>query len=175
RLGRPPETEEEPGQFWKEFIRETAPVFRRPTIEQLEGFIRPTWQALVDGARHVEPRLQEILAEVRPDVIVQDNVVGFPALPASGTPWVRIVSCNPCELQDPRVPPVFSGYPAGDRSGWDEFRTEYDRAHRGLWEEFSAFCVERGAPPLPELEFVHESPWLDLYLYPEEADYARSR
>jgi MGT family glycosyltransferase len=28
---------------------------------------------------------------------------------------------------------------------------------------------------LPELEFVHESPWLDLYLYPEEVDYARAR
>ena len=83
RLGPPPEAEEEPGQFWKEFIRETAPVFRRPTLEQLEGFIRPTWQALVDGARHVEPRLREILAEVRPDAVVQDNVVGFPALPAS--------------------------------------------------------------------------------------------
>jgi MGT family glycosyltransferase len=175
RLGPPPEAEEEPGQFWKEFIRETAPVFRRPTLEQLEGFIRPTWQALVDGARHVEPRLREILAEVRPDAVVQDNVVGFPALPASGIPWVRIVSCNPCELKDPLVPPVFSGYPTGDRSGWDEYRAEYDRTHRDLWEEFSAFCVDQGAPPLPELDFVHESPWLDLYLYPAEADYARER
>lgn len=35
RLTPPPESEEVPGQFWKEFIRETAPVFRRPTIEQL--------------------------------------------------------------------------------------------------------------------------------------------
>src|SRR3954447_6176526 len=120
RLGPPPEADEEPGQFWKEFIRETAPVFRRPTLEQLEGFIRPTWQALVDGARYVEPRLREILDEVRPDVVVQDNVVGFPALPASGLPWVRIVSCNPCELKDPLVSPVFSGYPAVERWGWDE-------------------------------------------------------
>ena len=174
RLGPPPETPEEPGQFWKEFIRETAPVFRRPTIEQVEGFIRPTWQALVDGAKHVEPRLREILAELQPDVIVQDNVVGFPALPASGIPWVRIVSCNPCELKDQRVPPVFSGYPTGDQSGWPEFRAEYERAQRDLWEDFSEFAVEHGAPPLPELEFVHESPWLNLYLYPEEADYARS-
>src|ERR1700753_4365362 len=33
RLTPPPEAEEAPGQFWKDFIRETAPVFRRPTIE----------------------------------------------------------------------------------------------------------------------------------------------
>ena len=28
RLGPPAEVEEEPGQFWKDFIRDTAPVFR---------------------------------------------------------------------------------------------------------------------------------------------------
>src|SRR5437763_3361961 len=60
RLGPPPEREEEPGQFWKDFIRDTAPTFRRPTIEQLEGFIRPTWAALVSGAHYVEPRLREV-------------------------------------------------------------------------------------------------------------------
>jgi MGT family glycosyltransferase len=41
--------------------------------------------------------------------------------------------------------------------------------------EFDAFCRERGAPGLPDLEFIHESPWANLYLYPDEADYARAR
>ncbi|TMK26267.1 MAG: hypothetical protein E6G64_14845, partial [Actinobacteria bacterium] len=147
----------------------------RPTIEQLSGFIQPTWQALCDGARYVEPRLREILDEVDPDVIVEDNVVGFPALPASGPPWVRIVSCNPAELKDPHVPPTFSGYSARDRAGWDEFRAEYERTHRALWDDFDGFMRESGAPPLPDLEFTHESPWLNLFLYPDEADYSRSR
>jgi MGT family glycosyltransferase len=175
RLGPPPAHEEEPGQFWKDFIRDTAPVFRRPTIEQLEGFIQPTWQALVGGAKYVEPRLREILGELEPDVVVEDNVVGFAALPTCGRPWVRIVSCNPCELKDADLPPAFSGYPEADRTGWDEFRAEYERAHRPLWEDFDGFMREHGAPPLPELEFIHESPWLNLYLYPEEGDYSRAR
>jgi MGT family glycosyltransferase len=173
RLGPPPEQEEEPGQFWKDFIRDTAPVFRQPTIEQLEAFIQPTWQALIDGARYVEPRLREILDDVQPDVVVEDNVVCFPALPASGRPWVRVVSCNPAELKDPAVPPVFSGYAAGSRDGWEEFRAEYERTHRGMWEEFDSFVREQGATGLPDLEFIHESPWLNLYLYPEEVDYVR--
>src|ERR671922_325293 len=63
RLGPPPEQEEAPGQFWKDFIRETAPVFRRPTIEQLGEFIQPTWQALLGGAKYVEPRLPAIIGE----------------------------------------------------------------------------------------------------------------
>ena len=109
RLGPAPEQDEAPGQFWKDFIRDTAPVFRRPTIEQLGDFIAPTFRALIDGARYVDQRLDEIIDELAPEVIVQDNVVGFPALGASGRPWVRIVSCNPAELKDERVPPVFSG------------------------------------------------------------------
>jgi MGT family glycosyltransferase len=175
RLGPPPATEEEPGQFWKDFIRETAPVFRKPTIEQLGDFIAPTFGALVDGARYVDDRLREIVDEVQPDAIVLDNVVSFPALPASGRPWVRIVSCNPAEIKDPDVPPTFSGYPAQDRSQWDAFREEFRRTHADLHGSFDAFCRERGAPGLPELEFVHESPYLNLYLYPAEVDYSRAR
>jgi MGT family glycosyltransferase len=126
-------------------------------------------------ARHVDGRLREIFDDVRPDVIVQDNVVGFPAVVASGRPWVRIVSCNPLELKDPALPPTFSGYATGDPSRWHEFRARYRDLHAPLQEEFSEFCVERGAPPLPGIELIHESPYLDLYLYPPDADYERSR
>src|SRR3990172_4800414 len=174
RLGPPPEMEEAPGQFWKDFIRETAPVFRRPTIEQLEGFLQPTWQALVDGSKYVNARLAEIFDELQPDLIVEDNVVAFPAIWASGRPWVRIVSCNPLELRDPALPPVFSGYPTGDRAGWEEFRAEFRRSHGPMWVDFDEFVRANGAAGLPHLEFMHESPWLNLYLYPAEADYARS-
>ena len=175
RLKPMPEVEEAPGQFWKDFVRETAPEFRKPTVEQLETFILPVWQELVDGARYVDDRLREIFGELEPDVIVEDNVVAFPAVPASGRPWARIVSCNPLELKDPELPPPYSGYPTADRSGWDEFRARYRELHDPLLAEFSTFCEERGAPPLPEGEFIHESPFLNLYLYPAEADYERSR
>ena len=173
RLGPPPEEPEVPGQFWKDYIRDTAPVFRRPTIEQLEGFIAPTFEALVDGARYVDSRLEQIISDLEPDVIVEDNVVSFPALPASRRPWVRINSCNPCEIKDPAVPPTFSGYATGNRDGWDEYWAEYKRTLGELQARFDAFCRDRGAPALPELEFIHQSPWLNLYLYPTEVDYPR--
>jgi MGT family glycosyltransferase len=175
RLALPPEEPEEPGQFWKDFIRDTAPVFRKSTFDQLGEFILPTWQALVDGARYVDERLAEILDEVAPDVVVEDNVVGFPAIPASGRPWVRIVSCNPLEVKDPELPPTFSGLPLDDPGEWSAFREEYARQVGDLQASFSAFCVERGAPPLPGLELIHESDWLNLTLYPDELDYPRSR
>jgi UDP:flavonoid glycosyltransferase YjiC (YdhE family) len=179
RLGPPPETEEVAGQFWIDFIRDTAPVFRKSTLEQLGEFIAPTWQALIDGSKYVDDRLREIFDELQPDAIVEDNVVAFPALPASGRPWVRIVSCNPAEMKDANVPPFSSGYPVADRSAWPVFLEEIDRTHRDMWSDFDAFVRERGAPGLDWSpfgpEFIHESPWLNLYLFPAEADYVRER
>ncbi len=179
RLGPPPATDEAPGQFWIDFIRDTAPVFRKSTIEQLGEFIAPTWQALVDGAKYVDARLREIIDELAPDVIVEDNVVAFAALPASGRPWVRIVSCNPAEIKDVAIPPFSSGYPVADRTAWPEFLDEVRRTHGELWADFDAFLRDHGAPGLAwdaaGPDFMLESPDLNLYLYPAEVDYRRDR
>jgi MGT family glycosyltransferase len=179
RLGPPPAEPEVPGQFWIDFIRDTAPVFRKPTIDQLAEFIAPTFQALIDGAKYVDARLLEIFDEVGPDVIVEDNVVSFPALGASGRPWVRIVSCNPAEIKDPAIAPFSSGYPAADRRDWPGFLEEVRRTHGDMWADFDAFCRDHGEPGLSYgplgPDFTAESPWLNLYGYPAEADYPRDR
>ena len=163
------------GQFWKDFIRDTAPEFRKPTVQQLATFMQPTWQALIDGAQYCEPQLREIIARSAPDVIVEDNVVSFPALQTAGKPFVRIVSCNPLEIRGPDIPPPYSGLPSDDRTEWEAFREEYDRTHRPTWEAFDAFCREQGTAPLPELEFEHASAVLNLYVYPQVADYTDRR
>ena len=107
-------------------------------------------------------------------MIVEDNVVAFPALTTAGVPFVRIVSCNPLEVKGSGIAPVFSGYPADDRDGWDDFLAEYDRTHRPMWEQFNDWVVEQGAPSLPDLEFIAEGE-LNLYDYPEVLDYTAAR
>jgi MGT family glycosyltransferase len=172
----PPDApEQDAGQFWKDFIRDTSPEFRKPTIEQLSTFMQPTWQALIDGARFCEPQLREIIARQQPDVIVEDNVVCFPALVTADAPFVRIMSCNPLELPGPEIPPAYGGLPSDDRSAWAAFRAEYDRTHRSMWSAFDAWVQEQGAPGLPDLEFIHRSNALNLYVYPEVADYTDRR
>ena len=176
-LAPPPENadEQDAGQFWKDFIRETAPQFRRPTIEQLATFIQPTWQALIDGAKYCQPQLLEIIARQQPDIIVEDNVVAFPALMTAGVPFVRIVSCNPLEITGKQLPPTFSGYPIDDDSQWAAFRAEYDRTHREMWTDFNDWMQAQGAPELPDLEFMHESRDANLYVFPQELDYTDIR
>ncbi len=170
-----PAAEAAAGQFWTDFIRDTAPEFRKPTIEQLSTFVQPTWQALIDGAQYCQPQLTEIVTRQRPDVIIEDNVNCFPALLTGGVPFVRMVSCNPLEMRGPDVPPVFSGYAIDDRTDWAEFRAEYDRTHRPMWTAYDEWVQSCGAPALDDLDFIHTSDALNLYLYPEAVDYVDRR
>ncbi len=176
-LAAPPDddVEQDAGAFWKEFIRETSPEFRKPTVDQLATFVQPTYQALIDGAMYCQPQLERLLADERPDAVVLDNVVSFPALMTTGAPFVRIMSCNPLEMKGPEVPPTFSGLPAADPTEWASFRAEYDRTHRAMWEAYNTWVQEQGAPPLDALDFVHVSPDLNLYVYPEVMDYTSAR
>jgi len=162
--------EQDAGQFWKDYIKEISPEFRKTTAEQLETVILPIWEALVDGAKYCEPQLKAIIERVQPDVIIEDNVLTFPALETAGRPFVRIVSCNPLEVPGDDIAPAFSGLAADDRAGWAEFRAEYDRTHRALWQAYDAWAQEQGAAPLPELEFIGHGD-ANLYVYPEALDY----
>jgi MGT family glycosyltransferase len=174
-LSPPESANADPARFWTDFITQTASEFRRPTFEQLSGFMLPTWQAIVDGARYCQEHLADVLDRVRPDVVVEDNVVCFPALLTCGAPFVRIVSCNPLEIRGPGVPPPYSGLPTDDASGWAEFQAEYDRLHRPLWAEFADWVRAQGGPQLPDLEFISTSDHANLYVYPEAVDYHERR
>lgn len=167
--------DQDAGQFWKDFIRETAPEFRKPTIEQLETFVKPTWQALIDGAMYCEPQLKAIVERVKPDVVVEDNVLCFPALMTSGAPFVRVVSCNPLEMRGPGIAPTFSGYAQDNKAPWPAFIDQYRSTHFEMWSAFNEWVQQQGAPALPELEFIHESEAANLYVYPKEADYTDVR
>jgi MGT family glycosyltransferase len=171
----PTEENADPGADpWAEFIRVTAPEFRTPTIDQIETVTKPIWEALVAGERHSHERVMAIWDEVHPDVVVTDNVTGYPAVELAGAPWVRFVSANPLEMRDPELPPVLSGLPVADRSGWQAFRDEYHRAHEDLLREHNEFRASVGAGACPPDEFNTASPWANLYLFPEAVDYARS-
>ncbi len=171
----PPEADADPAADpWAEFIRVTAPEFRKPTIEQIETVTKPIWEALVAGEQYSHERVMAIWDDVHPDVVVTDNVTGYPGVELAGAPWVRFVSANPLEMRDPEIPPVLSGLPAADPSGWQAFRDAYHRAHVDLLREHNEFRASVGARACPPDEFNTASPWANLYLFPEAVDYARS-
>ncbi len=170
----PDAPEPDAGAFWKDYIREISPEFAKPTDAQLDTVIRPIWEELVEGAKYCQPALEAIIRRTKPDAIVEDNVLLFPALATAGVPFVRIVSCNPLEVPGDSIAPAFSGLAEDDVAGHAAFRAEYDRTHRELWSSFDAWVQQNGAAPLPELEFLPEGD-LNLYVYPEELDYTGAR
>jgi MGT family glycosyltransferase len=174
RMAPPEESTDPDADPWSEFIRVTAPEFRKPTIEQQATVTRPIWEALVAGVSYSHDRLMEIWEDVRPDVVCTDNVTGFPAVELAGCPWARFVSANPLEMRDRQLPPPLSGLPTADPSQWQAFREEYRRVHEDLFEQLNGFRTSAGVAPCPPDEFNTHSPWLNLYLFPQVADYPRS-
>jgi MGT family glycosyltransferase len=166
--------EQDAGAFWKEYIKEVSPEFRKTTAEQLATVTLPIWEELAAGAKYSEPQLKAIIERTKPDVIIEDNVIAFPALITAGVPFVRIVSCNPLEVPGAEIAPVFSGLGEDDREGWAAFRAEYERTHRAFYEDFNAWVQEQGAPALPDLEFIHSGD-VNVYVYPEALDYVDRR
>ena len=176
RLSTAPESPRSPASSGRTSSATPPRVFRWSTLEQLGGVHRsPRGRRSSTAPASSTSASSRSSTSSHPDAIVEDNVCAFPAIPASGRPGARIVSCNPLEIPDPELPPPSPGCRSRIDHGWDAFRPSTRARWADLQASFSAFCVERGAPPLPATDMIHKSPWLNLYLYPRELDYPRSR
>jgi UDP:flavonoid glycosyltransferase YjiC (YdhE family) len=163
------------GQSWADFEKQRVPLFRQSAFQQLESFMAPSWRGVAAGVRHADDATRAVVQRTRPDVVIVDNAVTIPALTSAGVPHVRIVTSNPLEIRGASVPPTYSGLPMADSSDWEDFRAEFDRTHRPVWEPFNEWVVGRGGDALPDLELIGESPHLNFYLYPAAMDYVEDR
>ena len=87
-----------------------------------------------------------------------------------GRPFVRIVTCNPLEVPGPDIPPTFSGLPADDRRVGRVPRGVRPHPPRDV-DRLRRLGPGAGRAPLPDLDFIHASADLNLYVYPDELDY----
>ena len=164
------------GQFWIDFVNETAPEFAKPTRDQLATFVQPTYAALVDGRalrraaaaadhrraparrdrrgqRRQLPGTDDRRRGVRPDRVVQ---------PARG-PRRR----HPAGvLRATRWPTGPSG-PASSRSSTASTPTPGPSGTPGARPRGRRRCAPR--------DFMHTSPDCNLYVYPRELDYTDAR
>ncbi|MGO4841740.1 glycosyl transferase family 1, partial [Rhizobiaceae sp. 2RAB30] len=121
---------------------------------------------IVETAVAAETPLRQLLARLRPDAVVLDNVVMFPAVASAGCPWVRVVSCAETELPDEAVPSYLSGLPAEDGAGRAAFDARYLAAVAPAHTRFNQFRAGAGLKPLPAGQFLEASPDLNLLLTP---------
>ena len=104
-----------------------------------------------------------------------DCVASFPSVSLAGCPWVRVVSANPLEIGDPDIAPVFSGYPAASRAGWDEFAPSTLGSPRRYWSATSRSTATAAHSRCRTTNSSTSRQYLNMYMYPAELDYQRSR
>ncbi len=73
-------------ETWKSFVTTHLDHFNLDPLAQLSSYVAPTWEAIVDTAINAEDGLQTLIKRIRPDGIVLDNVIMFPAIANAGVP-----------------------------------------------------------------------------------------
>ncbi|WP_085722918.1 glycosyltransferase [Pseudomonas sp. R37(2017)] len=168
-----PRSAKEHQRYWEDFIERSVPYFDQTPLEQIDLYVVPAWEAIIDSVIEAEKPLQQLLARLKPDAIVLDNVVMFPAIANAGCPWVRVISCAETELPDAAVPPYLSGVSASDRQACETFREHYVKAVAPAHARLSRYLEGHGLEPCAPGQFLEESPWLNLLLSPSPVRYAR--
>ncbi|CAG2104069.1 unnamed protein product [Medioppia subpectinata] len=132
---------------------------------------------LVDTMRANEPQLKAIVAKHNPDLYIIDDFAGSPTLIHSTKPWVSLFSGNPLfVINDERTPPGSSGYPSnGDRKEWEKFKELSKDMFKNQSFKYNEWMKEKGFPVTTNNRAIDDSPYLNIYGYPEELDYTDLR
>ena len=160
-------------ETWQAFVSTHMDHFNQSPLEQLTSYVAPTWEAIVDTAIQAEAGLEALLKRIKPEAIVLDNVIMFPAIAKAGVPWIRVVSCAETEIPDPYVPPYLSGI-APDDPTRAAFEATYLASTASAHTRYNEFRQTRGLSPLPKGQFLETSPDLNLLLAPSAIRYDRA-
>lgn len=170
----PPMSEAEQAKYWDDFMVRYMPTFRTSAREQVGTYVKACWEAIVDTVKwSVKNGLDDLLAEMKPDLIINDNVALYPATQTAGCPWIRMISCSENEIIDPDIPPHLSGCSDGDAGCARAYREEFEKHIKPFHDEFMAFIRSCGLEPIEFPEFVQPSPYLNLLLYPKPLRFKR--
>ncbi len=169
-----PMSPEEQARYWDDFMVRYLPTFRTSAHEQIATYVKGCWEAVVYTSKwSVKNGLGDVLADIGPDLIINDNVALYPDTEKAGCPWVRMISCSENEIADPDIPPHLSGCGENDQACFERYRAEFEKEIKPIHDDFMNFLAECDAGPLPFPEFVLPSPYLNLLLYPKPLQFKR--
>ncbi|KAH9416529.1 hypothetical protein DERP_009892 [Dermatophagoides pteronyssinus] len=161
---------------WNKF-REDGTLSGKPSIEKINNF-KPGGDneiinLMFEGVKDQHLQLIDLIEKEKPDLIIMDQFVVPPCILFGKIPWAFLCSCCPRMLYETSdLPPMSSGYPTDDRTGWDEFEAKMEKAFaEGFIYGQNQINKEFGYPEISR-KFTFKSPYLNIYGYPEELDYS---
>lgn len=160
-------------KLFEDFFTKLLPTYRESPYEQISSYVKPCLEATVESARWAQQSLPGAFAQIKPALIIKDNVVLYPATEMAGCPWVRMISCCETEISDSDIPPFASGCRENDRQDFDKYMESFTDIIKPIHDRFNEFVQSTGLHPVPWPQFQMPSPYLNLLLYPEALRYTR--
>ncbi|SVB48311.1 uncharacterized protein METZ01_LOCUS201165, partial [marine metagenome] len=169
-----PMSAEAQARYWDDFMIKYMPTFKTSPYNQIATYVKGCWEAIIYTSEwSVKNGLDKVFADIKPDLIINDNVALYPATEQAGCPWVRMISCSENEIIDPDIPPHLSGCGEKDKDCFKAYRMEFEKEIKPLHDNFMDFLETQGCKRMPFPEFVLPSPYLNLLLYPKPLRFTR--
>ena len=65
---------EQAEKYWEDFIRDSIPTFKTSAYDQISTYVKECWLAIMDTVYWGQKSLPAALEQVKPDIILSDNV-----------------------------------------------------------------------------------------------------
>lgn len=154
---------------------------RGSMVESMEAFNNIVTPALLNEYKNnpYDDNVARKMELLRPNVLVLDHFFMYPALFKLNIPWVQVFSPAPLSLHpyEHELPQPWMGLP----TKWDRKNPEHVEwnerarvARKRVYDEvMNPYWTSFGFPDLPTnpISLIPQSPYLRLYMYPEELDY----
>lgn len=164
---------------WNEVIKMCQKMWQEgDVIKNFEEEMQIGFGQMVEDIKKYNPNVEKKLELIKPDILVIDHYFGVPALFKINKPWIRIFSASPLGLHNnPDLPKAWLGLPSKWDKNDERQRNMMDRAKQAvqnMYDKYNEYWKSFGLPDLPTdpVQYIPVSPYLNLYMYPEEMDYA---
>lgn len=171
-------------QKWDMIVNEMGKLWRSTLMDNFIQTTRVGLGSMMKDIMKHDERVERKLNLIKPDLIIIDHYFIQPALIKYGKPWARVYSASPLALhpKEHKLPPATLGLPTDWLETKDEklkalyesYSKQVDETKMELYREFNDYLTEdKQLDPLPldPLSYIYDSPYLNVYMYPEELDY----
>lgn len=169
---------------WDMIVGAMSELWKSSLMDNFTQTTRVGLGSMMKDIMKHEERVERKLNLIKPDLIIVDHYFIQPAIIKYGKPWARVYSASPLALhpKQSRLPPATLGLPTDWLSTKDPkiksiylgYDKEVDEIKMELYDEFNEYLTSYNKlEPLPlnPISYIYTSPWLNVYMYPEELDY----
>ncbi|NP_001310064.1 uncharacterized UDP-glucosyltransferase YjiC-like [Tetranychus urticae] len=169
---------ENPFESLLNFLNQQLEILRKEPMEALQQFdqqkLVSTYLGFTSDFMALDKPFEKVIEQIKPDLIIIDYVYRIPTLIKTKIPWIQLWSCNPIAVYKESCPPEGTGFSVySPKEEWSEYRKLYSIKYAPLREMLNEFMINSGVEPYKEHESMalFESPYLNIYNYPEALDY----